>query len=133
MYGDIISELRKDAGMTQKELAEYLKTSIATISHYETETNAPDLQSMIRLADFFGVSLDYLAGRTRLRMDFNTFSREVRLINGSTTSAERVLTQFLQLSDKSQAAIIDLISLYKMKDSLRQEEIRKPISLNNGL
>lgn len=126
MIGDIISELRKDRNMTQRDLARVLNTSVATISHYETETNAPDIVSLIKLADFFGVSVDYLLGRTRLRMDFNMFSRDVRMIDGTVTSAEKVLTQFLQLSDKSQIDVLNLIALFQLRDSVKHNNIISP-------
>ena len=130
MIGDIISELRKDRNMTQRDLARVLNTSVATISHYETETNAPDIVSLIKLADFFGVSVDYLLGRTRLRMDFNMFSRDVRMIDGTVTSAEKVLTQFLQLSDKSQTEVLNLISLFQLRDSVKHNSIISPFKGN---
>lgn len=126
MIGDIISELRKDRNMTQRDLARVLNTSVATISHYETETNAPDIVSLIKLADFFGVSVDYLLGRTRLRMDFNMFSRDVRMIDGTVTSAEKVLTKFLQLSDKSQIDVLNLMSLFQLRDSVKHNDIISP-------
>ena len=133
MFGDILSELRRDNEMTQRDLAAILNTSVATVSHYETETNAPDIATLIKIADYFGVSIDYLIGRTPLRMDFNMFSREVRLLDGTVISAEKILTQFLQLSDKSQAELVNLINLFVLRDSLQHDGLFSPLEASKLL
>ncbi|MDR1560196.1 MAG: helix-turn-helix domain-containing protein [Clostridiales bacterium] len=129
LLGDLIAELRLDHQMNQKDLAKVLNVSVATISHYESEKNYPDVSTLSRIADFFGVSTDYLLGRTRIRMDFNNFHREVRLLDGSMTSADCVMARFLKLSDKSQADILNLMDLFQMRDDMRHNEIIKPLNL----
>ena len=58
-----IRELREDHDKKQRELAEYLHIRPNTYSDYETgKINIP-IESLIKIADFYGVSLDYLAGR----------------------------------------------------------------------
>ena len=127
MIGDIISELRKDNQQTQKDLARVLNVSVATISHYESETNLPDAATLVRIADYFGVSIDYLMGRTRIRMDFNMFSRDVRMLDNSVISAEKIMARFLQLSDKSQMDVVNLIDLFRFRDLNRHKSIISPM------
>lgn len=62
MDGERLSELRKDKGLTQQQLAEALSVSSNTISAYERGINEPDDKMKIRLAEFFNVSVDYLLG-----------------------------------------------------------------------
>ncbi|MBQ8696421.1 MAG: helix-turn-helix transcriptional regulator [Clostridia bacterium] len=59
-----IKKLRKAKGMTQLGLQ--MKTGIeqALISKYESGERVPPTETLIKLADFFGVSLDYLLCRT---------------------------------------------------------------------
>lgn len=125
--GEIIEELRLDRGIHQKELGEYLNVSVATISHYETSTNMPDAITLTRIADFFGVSTDYLLNRTRLKMDWNTFKRTVKLSNGTNITADKVLTTFLKLSDESQADILKLMELYLLSDNKRHSDNKSKI------
>lgn len=66
MFCDIIKELRKDAGLTQEELAEKLNISRSALSKYETGRNDPSLEFLIKFSTFFNVSADYLLGKTRL-------------------------------------------------------------------
>ncbi len=49
---------------TQKALADYLEISERAYQHYEAGTREPGIEKLIALADFFGVSIDYLVGRT---------------------------------------------------------------------
>lgn len=127
ILGDMIAELRQDSGMNQKNLADVLKVSVATISHYESGKSYPDLDTLIRIANYFGVSVDYLLGRTRIKVDFETFHRQVKLLDGTTTSMDQVMQEFLKLSDKSQADIINLMNLFLLRDNIRHNEIIHPL------
>lgn len=55
-----LAALRKEAGMTQAELAEKLNYSDKAVSKWERGEALPDLQTAKQLADLFGVSVDYL-------------------------------------------------------------------------
>lgn len=59
-----LKELRKARGMSQLKLALELNTSQNTISRYETGEREPGIKELIRIADYFDVSLDYLLERT---------------------------------------------------------------------
>lgn len=67
MTGEIISNLRKERKITQAALAEYLGVSSAAIYKYERNLAEPDIASLIKIAELFDVSLDYLVGRTNIR------------------------------------------------------------------
>ena len=56
--------LRKEKGLTQNELS--MKTGIeqALLSKYETEERIPPTETLLILADFFNVSIDYILCRT---------------------------------------------------------------------
>lgn len=63
---NIIKNLRKEKGLTQAQLAESLKLDQTAISKWENGKAVPDTQMLIRLADFFDVSTDYLLGLSTL-------------------------------------------------------------------
>ena len=75
--GEILAELRQEQNIGQKELAAYLNVSIGTISNYENNVHSPDLATLGRLADFFGVTTDYLLGRTAFRSDPQILNQHV--------------------------------------------------------
>jgi len=62
-FAERLAELRKDRSLTQKQLAEAIGTHERSIRFYEAG-RLPDAEILIKLADFFGTSLDYLVGRT---------------------------------------------------------------------
>ena len=59
-----LKEIRKNRGITQLKLAMDLNISQNSISRYETGEREADYTTLIRLADYFNVSLDYLLERT---------------------------------------------------------------------
>lgn len=58
-----LKEIRKQRNFNQKEIAEYLNCSQAVYSRYESGDREPTIDVLIRLADFYGVTLDELVGR----------------------------------------------------------------------
>ena len=60
----IITLLRKEKGVSQKQAAEELKISQALLSHYEKGIRECGLDFLVRAADYYRVSCDYLLGRT---------------------------------------------------------------------
>lgn len=62
MLGKRLKELR--GKRTQEEIANKLGLSRARYSHYENGRSEPDTEMLQKMADFFGVSVDYLLGRT---------------------------------------------------------------------
>lgn len=59
-----LKELRLRDKKTQKELAAFLGIDRTTYTKYETEASEPNLETLIALADYFDVPLDYLVGRS---------------------------------------------------------------------
>ena len=62
-----IKELRKQRGISQTELGEILGVTRSTICQYEQGKRQPDNTTLVKLADFFGVSVDYLLGRSEMK------------------------------------------------------------------
>ena len=59
-----IQDLRTDADMSQKQLSEILHISQRSYSHYETGSRNIPVEMLIRLANDYDISVDYLIGRT---------------------------------------------------------------------
>ena len=64
MIGERLLDLRKDADLTQDELASILKINKHSISSYERNKSEPPDDIKILIANYFGVSIDYLLGIT---------------------------------------------------------------------
>ena len=62
-----IRSIRIDRGFTQDQIAKYLGISQNTYSQYEIGVLNYPLDAVVKLADFYGVSTDYLLGRTPIK------------------------------------------------------------------
>lgn len=62
-----LRDLREDRDLSQKDIAELLSVSQATYSRYESGILDIPSISLIKLADFYKVSVDYLLGRTDIK------------------------------------------------------------------
>lgn len=61
-YVTRIRNLREDSDLTQQDIAEYLGTSQTMYARYERGANEMPIRHLIRLAQYYNVSLDYLCG-----------------------------------------------------------------------
>lgn len=59
-----LKEIRKSKGISQLKLAIDLNTNQNTISRYETGEREPGIVELIKIADYFNISIDYLLERT---------------------------------------------------------------------
>ena len=62
-----IRDLREDCDLTQQQLCEELKIHKTTYTNYEQGKHSVPLDFAVTLADYYKVSLDYLAGRTNFK------------------------------------------------------------------
>lgn len=67
IFAERLKNLRKERRWSSKEMAEYLGVSQRAYLYYESATNYPNIPGLLKLADFFGVTTDYLLGRSEER------------------------------------------------------------------
>lgn len=60
---ELLLKLRKEKGVTQKDLAEYLQISRQAYANYEAGNRNPDFETLIKISEYFEVSVDYLLGK----------------------------------------------------------------------
>ncbi len=66
-----LSSLREESGQKQQIVAKELGINTVTLSGYEIGKSEPNLEVLVRLADFYKVSLDFLLCRTDSKIEFN--------------------------------------------------------------
>lgn len=59
-----LKKLRAEKNVTQQKVADALGVTVGNVQKFEYGTARPKLDNVIKIADFFDVSLDYLVGRT---------------------------------------------------------------------
>lgn len=112
--GEILAMLRRERNLGQKELAAYLNLSTGTISNYENGVHSPDLDTLCRLADFFGVTTDYLLNRTELRYDLKKMNQHV--------SREYTLSEVMDIILACNAGSINHLMEYALFLKSKQNE-----------
>lgn len=90
-----IRELRKQKGVSQKELSIELSLSQPTVCAWEKGVKEPSSKSALKLADYFGVSMDYLLGRS----DNIAPQKEQPIIDKDDELRMRIINRVKVLSD----------------------------------
>ena len=78
MFAIRLKELRMNKRLSQRELASIFKVSTGTVGNWEVGTREPDYATLTKLANFFGVSVDYLLGAERHKKEPDVLSAEER-------------------------------------------------------
>lgn len=121
-----ITELRKQAGMSQFQLAKVLDIATSTLGMYETGKREPSLKVLNRIADYFDVSTDYLLGRPEKKLsseeqetkDLKKFL-ENNLDNGMTFGDGKVTQED---REKLEIALTQIFYRYHDEFKKRKEE-----------
>lgn len=104
-----LKELRCEKGLLQKEVAQKIGVSPQSYSFYENWINKPDPETLIKLADIFEVSIDYLLGRTD---DFGSVIASPTAPNLSEED-KKLLSAFHGLDRELQELLWDMIRTWQ--------------------
>lgn len=111
-----IRDLREDSDKTQEKLAKELKMHTTTYARYETGENRVPFDFVITLANFYNVSLDYIAGRTNDKRGFNK--------SDLPKSEVELLKKFRSLSVDKQSRILERIDVFVEEQEEEQAQIK---------
>lgn len=105
-FGEMLAELRQDRGMTQKELAEKMHLASSSISNYETGQRSPGAEFICMAADLFGVSADYILGRSDTNLPLDVMNQ----IYCRDEKVCCILDKLLSLDEPRRDAIVRLLN-----------------------
>lgn len=101
-----LKSLRRSSKLTQQQLADALGIERASVARYEDGSRTPPLKVMLRIADFFDTSLDYLTGREDDTYTPETFDVNITDIAAHNSSDKSPLTRE-QVNQIVQSALDD--------------------------
>lgn len=104
-----LKELRKTKGATQQQLAQFIGVTQATLSGWENEKFEIDNNSLLKCADYFNVSVDYLLGRTD-EMQKPSLDEQMEGIEFA------LYGEIKELSDEQKQEILDFVRFKKQQD-----------------
>jgi transcriptional regulator with XRE-family HTH domain len=108
IFRNRIQELRLKKGASQDELADFLGRKRATVSNYELGKTEPQYADLVKIADYFNVTVDYLLGRPGAEKNYNASNH----IN-TNSEDQSLLAQFLK----------DTEALLREKGNLDEEKL----------
>ena len=73
-----LKKIRKELGFTQEEISNEIKISRSALANYERGVREPDIDTLIEIADFYNISIDWLLGRGR-KTDAETHEKEIQI------------------------------------------------------
>lgn len=95
-FGRKLRKLRKDNYLTQKQLADKLEITKATVSAYETNAKYPSIEVLIKISNIFNVSSDYLLGLSE-----KTEFQNSNLTDEQNIIIEEIIKQFIYLNNQN--------------------------------
>jgi transcriptional regulator with XRE-family HTH domain len=113
MLKNSIKKLRAKIGLTQEQLGEKLGFDHAAISQWETGKREPDYSTLKKLAEFFGVSTDFLLYGAE--PDKTILPDHEVLILADDNAGGHKLVDISTLPENEQKMILDIINTYKQK------------------
>lgn len=111
MIGERVRHLRKEKNMTLRQLADALGVPLTTLGNYERGDRKPDFQFFLDVANYFGVSMDYLTGRNEIKTptayQINNYPQDIAtLLNNADPEVRKKL---LDIHEKLYLIIVERV------------------------
>ncbi|NLM59803.1 MAG: helix-turn-helix transcriptional regulator [Clostridium sp.] len=116
-FGKKLRSLREEKRLSQVELSKKLNVTSQALSQYELGKRIPDAEMIIRIADFFDVSVDYLLDRTNERITVDN----IKAILASDSAFARALDKLTTRKE--------LQELFKITKDLSRERVEQIIRI----
>ncbi len=101
MLGNRLKDLRVKKNVTQDDMAELLNIKRQTYSAYERGVSFPDVNALLKMAKFFGVSVDYLLENETKTADGQSLDADkleyIRLVEAMTEDERKKLIDYAEL------------------------------------
>lgn len=103
-----LKKLRKNCNLSQQKLADILHVSQQSIYKYENDITSPDLETLVRMADYFDTSIDYIVGYTDI-------SHKIEPVTENMLNSDEMflIEQYRRLSPKHKNIIKIVIDGYE--------------------
>ena len=108
MLGERLKQLRKSKKLTQIDFAKLFNVANGTVGNWESNARHPDYDTILRMSEFFGVSVDYLFGREEKNPTTNSDSE----ISKTKTD---IIEKIMQMSDEELQKLDLLLQVVESK------------------
>lgn len=118
-FGNRLKELREERGLSLKQLSEQIQVSDAAICKWENDVSEPKLTYIIRLAQFFGITLDELTGQD----DLVPFIEQTQETYHLSPEERKLVEDYRGLAKPLKELLQDMIRSWQ--ENTRKENFRK--------
>lgn len=133
----MLRQLRKEKGLSMKELGAIIGLAESTISQYETGKREPDFETLLKLGEFFGVSVDYLlrgdyyekqpAENDRLtERDRKDIAKDLERLRQDLESADTLMFDGDPMTDEARESILAAMKLGLEAAKIKNKEKYTP-------
>ena len=119
MIGDILKELRLKRQLTSEQLCERLGIKGGSYRNYERNDRKPDYDTLVKLADFYGVSTDYILGRPNAKAPKDPFD-EIETVD---EMKKDLIKERLNLDEKSRKSFLSVLRKIVLKEEARNKPV----------
>ena len=111
-FADRLKDERTQKGLTQSELARTLFLGQTSVSKYERGKQIPEMPTLQKIADFFGISIDYLLGKTDIKKYVQNDQRS------NSIADDKLIEKMKNLDEESKKELEKYMDLLKLKESM---------------
>lgn len=112
MFADRIKELRKRKKLTQMEFAKQFNVATGTIGMWETGKREPSSNTLIKIAEFFNVSVDYLLGKEEKTPTIDEQMNDIEFA---------LYGEVKDLTDEQKQEILDFVKFKKLQEKFGEK------------
>lgn len=116
-----LQSLRKKKGLTQEDISGIIGVKLSTYQKYERDAISPPYETLLKLADFYNVSTDYLLGRNA---EEQTALDELAGQFNMSLLEKKIVEEYLKLPDKMRGDLMEFLE--KVVREVDEESCRKP-------
>lgn len=101
-----LQTLRKKKGLTQEDISDIIGVKLSTYQKYERDAISPPYETLLKLADFYNVSTDYLLGRNT---EEQTALDELAGQFNMSLLEKKIVEEYLKLPDKMRGDLMEFL------------------------
>lgn len=105
-----LKQLRIEKGISQQQLAEVIGVSQQSINKYENHGVEPDIETLIKISDYFNTSVDYLIGHTQI----SRVIEETSAFDLNQKEAQ-VIQRFRSVNHKQKDCVLNILDCFSQK------------------
>ena len=114
--GRKIVMLRREQGLSQSELALTINLSRATLSHYERGCREIRTDTLLKIAAYFDVSVEYLIGRTNCRLSVRAYNDVFTMKDGQLIRNSALYEMLSKVPQENREVLCSMVTSLAMRD-----------------